>query len=150
MSEIMNLEDYNIFLIEIKKDIQSYQQRAVNIVNTQMTILYYKIGQMIDTKQLKQGWGTKVIKRLSIDIKNELPQIKGFSERNITRMLKFYKEYKILSTIVPQHVAQNSNLIIESYELTEVLPSEFKSALPTIDMIEEEMENIILKKDTKK
>jgi len=146
----MNLEDYNIFSIEIKKDIQSYQQRAVNIVNTQMTILYYKIGQMIDTKQLKQGWGTKVIKRLSIDIKNELPQIKGFSERNITRMLKFYKEYKILSTIVPQHVAQNSNLIIESYELTEVLPSEFKSALPTIDMIEEEMENIILKKDTKK
>ena len=110
----MNLEDYNTFLVEIKKDIQSSQQRAVNAVNSQMIMLYYKIGQMIDIKQSEQGWGAKVIQRLSNDIKNELPQIKGFSHRNITRMLKFYREYKSLSTIVPQLVAQNNNLIIDS------------------------------------
>ena len=114
MSEIMNLEDYNIFLIEIKKDIQSYQQKAVTAVNTQMIMLYYKIGQMIDIKQSQQGWGAKVTKRLSSDIKNELPQIKGFSERNIKRMLKFYREYKSLSTIMPQLVAQNNNSLTES------------------------------------
>jgi predicted nuclease of restriction endonuclease-like (RecB) superfamily len=34
---------------------------------------------------------------------------------------------------------------ISEYELTEILPSKLKSALPTIDMIEEEMENIISK-----
>jgi len=110
----MNLEDYNTFLVEIKKDIQSSQQKAVNAVNIQMIMLYYKIGQMIDVKQSEQGWGAKVIQRLSNDIKNELPQIKGFSERNIKRMLKFYREYKSLSTVVPQLVAQFSNQIIKT------------------------------------
>ena len=170
MSEIINIQEYNKFLIEIKKDIQTSQQKAISVVNTQMIMLYYKIGQMIDIKQSNEGWGAKVIKRLSSDIKNELPEIKGFSQRNITRMLKFYKEYQSLSTIVPQLVAQNNKLLIQSenkvvaeyslknmtqpigiseYELTEVLPSDFESVLPTIDTIEEEMENIIFKEDDK-
>lgn len=114
MSKIMSLEEYNTFLIEIKQDIKSSQQRAVNAVNSQMIMLYYKIGQMIDVKQSEQGWGAKVIQRLSNDIKNELPHIKGFSYRNITRMLKFYREYESLSKIVPQLVAQNRNLAIEA------------------------------------
>jgi len=121
MNELMNLEDYNTFLLEIKQDIQNSQQRAVSVVNIQMTMLYYRIGQMIDMKQSELGWGSKVIKRLSDDIKNEMPLIKGFSQRNITRMLKFYREYQSLHKIVPQLVAQNSNVasqsIIENMDL---------------------------------
>jgi predicted nuclease of restriction endonuclease-like (RecB) superfamily len=65
--------------------------------------------------------GTKVIPQLSRDIRNELPEVKGFSERNIGYMIRFAREYDshaILqqpvaklasdtpSTILPQLVAQ--------------------------------------------
>ena len=34
---------------------------------------------------------------LAKDIRNDLPEVKGFSERNIDRMLAFYREYSMLS-----------------------------------------------------
>lgn len=46
-----------------------------------------------------------VIPRLAADLKNELPEQKGFSERNIKRMLRFYQEYSDVSEKVPQPVA---------------------------------------------
>lgn len=52
-----------------------------------------------------EGWGAGVIPRLARDLHNELPEEKGFSERNIKRMLAFYREYAQLE-FVPQAVAQ--------------------------------------------
>ena len=49
--------------------------------------------------------GAGVIPRLARDLHNELPEEKGFSERNIKRMLAFYREYPHLQ-FVPQAVAQ--------------------------------------------
>lgn len=60
---------------------------------------------MLDARQKEKGWGAAVIPRLARDIRNELPDVKGFSERNIKRMLAFYREYRDLS-FVPQLVAQ--------------------------------------------
>jgi hypothetical protein len=51
-----------------------------------------------------------IIPRLAVDLKNELPDEKGFSERNIKRMLRFYREYPDIQLSidpkVPQAVAQ--------------------------------------------
>lgn len=83
--------------------------------------MYWDICRMIHQRQQHEGWGTKVIPQLSRDIRNELPEVKGFSERNIGYMIRFAREYDshaILqqpvaklapdtpSTIVPQPVAQ--------------------------------------------
>ncbi|MDD2388751.1 MAG: DUF1016 N-terminal domain-containing protein [Desulfobacterales bacterium] len=63
-----------------------------------------------------EGWGADVIPRLAVDLKNELPGEKGFSERNIKRMVSFYREYPALG-IVPPAVAQmhetNEALILQ-------------------------------------
>ncbi|MFV9690956.1 MAG: DUF1016 N-terminal domain-containing protein [Desulfobacteria bacterium] len=61
---------------------------------------------MIHERQQHEGWGAKVIPQLSRDIRNELPEIKGFSERNLKRMIAFYREYPLLSANGPQAVAQ--------------------------------------------
>ncbi len=45
-----------------------------------------------------------MIPRLARDLHNELPEEKGFSERNIKRMLAFHREYPQLG-LVPQAVA---------------------------------------------
>ena len=59
---------------------------------------------MLDARQKMEGSGAAVISRLALDIRNELPEIEGFSERNIKRMLAFYREYGDLE-FVPLAVA---------------------------------------------
>jgi predicted nuclease of restriction endonuclease-like (RecB) superfamily len=57
-----------------------------------MILMYWDIGRMINARQQHEGWGAKVIPRLSRDVRNELPEIKGFSERNIGYMIRFSRE----------------------------------------------------------
>ncbi len=96
---------YPGLLAEIKQRIQSAQTRAMLGVNAELIRLYWEIGQMLDARQESEGWGSAVIPRLARDIHNELPEEKGFSERNFKRMLAFYRAYRDLN-LVPQAVAQ--------------------------------------------
>ncbi len=108
--ELTNTKKYNTFLTEIKEQIKTSQTRAISSVNSEMIILYYNIGKAIHQKQEREGWGAKVIEKISLDLKNELPKIKGFSQRNIKRMVRFYREYSDI-TFMPQAVAQIEQLI---------------------------------------
>ena len=71
-----------------------------------MLATYWDIGKMIHERQQMEGWGKAVIPRLAIDLKNELAETKGFSERNILRMLTFYKEYPDVNLISQLPVAK--------------------------------------------
>ena len=51
--------------------------------NTSMICLYWNIGRAILEKQEKEGWGVKVIDRVSKDLKTAFPEMSGFSPRNI-------------------------------------------------------------------
>jgi predicted nuclease of restriction endonuclease-like (RecB) superfamily len=93
---------------DIKQRIRQSQTRAMLAVNAELIRLYWDIGRLIDERQGAEGWGFQVIPKLSLDIRNELPEEKGFSERNIKRMLAFYREYKELA-FVPQAAAQLEN-----------------------------------------
>lgn len=95
---------YTALLSDIKQRIRQAQTRAVLAVNAELIRLYWEIGQMLDARQKAEGWGAAVIPKLALDIRNELPEEKGFSERNIKRMLAFYREYRALE-FVPQPVA---------------------------------------------
>lgn len=100
---------YAELLGEIKERIRHAQARAWMAVNAEMIRLYWSIGRVIDHRQQQEGYGTAVIPRLSRDLHNELPEEKGFSERNIKRMLAFYRLYPQVSLgpeLVPQPVAQ--------------------------------------------
>ena len=97
--------DYAVLLADIKQRVRHAQTRAVLAVNAELIRLYWEIGALIDSRQKKEGWGAGVIPRLARDLHNELPEEKGFSERNIKRMLAFYREYPHLE-FVPQAVAQ--------------------------------------------
>jgi hypothetical protein len=68
--------------------------------------LYWDIGRIIDRRQRQEGWGAGVIPRLADSLRNELPEVKGFSERNIKSMLAFHRAYSDPSAIVQQPAAQ--------------------------------------------
>jgi len=48
---------------------------------------------LIHQRQQDEGWGASVIPRLSAELKNELPEVKGFSVRNLKLMVQFAQEY---------------------------------------------------------
>ncbi|MFN7352049.1 MAG: YhcG family protein [Burkholderiales bacterium] len=97
--------DYTSLITDIKQRVRHAQTRAVLAINAELIQLYWEIGALIDRRQQQEGWGASVIPRLARDLHNELPDEKGFSERNIKRMLSFYREYPHLD-FVPQAVAQ--------------------------------------------
>ncbi len=100
--------DFASLLREIKGRIQNAQTRAVFAANAELIRLYWDVGRIIHERQQREGWGAAVIPRLSRELHNELPEIKGFSERNIKRMLAFYRAYPTPEAIVPQAAAQLS------------------------------------------
>jgi predicted nuclease of restriction endonuclease-like (RecB) superfamily len=99
-------EVYAHLLKDIKARIQQAQTRAMFSVNAELVRLYWDIGRMIDERQRQEGWGTAVIPRLARALHNELPEEKGFSERNIGRMIAFYRAYPAPADFLPQAVAK--------------------------------------------
>jgi hypothetical protein len=78
----------------IKQRIRQGQTRAMLSANAEMIMTYWDIGRMIQERQVREGWGTSVIPRLSRDLRNELPEVKGISERNIGYMIRFARKVK--------------------------------------------------------
>jgi len=97
--------NYAELLNDVKSRIRQAQIRAGLSANLEMLGLYLDIGRIVDQRQRDGGWGSGIIPRLAKDIRNELPEVKGFSERNIKRMRVFYCEYNKL-IIGPQPVPQ--------------------------------------------
>lgn len=88
-----DLSFYNGLLADIKNRIRHAQVRAAVSANAEMILMYWDIGRMIHQRQQMEGWGAGIIPKLAKDIRNELPEIKGFSERNIGYMVRFFREY---------------------------------------------------------
>ena len=95
---------YNKLLTDIKQRIRQAQNKAILSANSEMISMYWDIGKMLVEKQKLEGWGAAVIPKLSTDIHNELPEFKGFSERNIGYMVRFAREYD--PAILQQAVAK--------------------------------------------
>ena len=106
--------DFTVLLADVKERILAARTRAVLAVNAELVRLYWEVGRIIHERQKTEGWGAAVIPRLSSALKNELPEVKGFSERNIRQMLAFFREYpEVGDGIVPQVVAQTAGASCE-------------------------------------
>ncbi|MCP1715527.1 putative nuclease of restriction endonuclease-like (RecB) superfamily [Methanocalculus alkaliphilus] len=82
-------EDYPTFLAALKVRIRQAQTRAILSVNRELILLYWQIGREIMERQEQEGWGSKVIDRLSDDLRKEFPEVRGFSPRNLKYMRSF-------------------------------------------------------------
>ncbi|OQY97389.1 MAG: hypothetical protein B6D35_15420 [Candidatus Brocadia sp. UTAMX2] len=103
-------EFYGVLLSDIKTRIRQAQANAMLSVNSEMIAMYWDIGRMIHDRQEQEGWSASVIPRLSKDIRNELPEMKGFSERNLGRMLAFFRNYQSIEDFLPQLVAKSDRV----------------------------------------
>ena len=112
-------DNYAIIIGQIKKEIEAARLKAAISVNQHLLMLYWKIGNIILEQQSAEGWGTKVIERLSNDLRREFPDMKGTSSRNLKYMRAFAEAYPEFMqqpaaqiddiSIVQPAVAQNQN-----------------------------------------
>ena len=91
---------YDDFFSEIRNTIAASRQNIMWTANVQMTMMYYHIGKEIFRRQKQEGWGAKVIDRLSNDIKNKFPEAHGFSPRNLMYMRQFAEQWPKEETVV--------------------------------------------------
>lgn len=81
---------------DIKKEISSAQHKAMLSANKELILLYWQIGNIINTHK---EWGNKFIENLSRDIHLDFPNVKGYSVRNLKYMAKFAGSYKEIQIV---------------------------------------------------
>ena len=86
-------ESYSAFLGSLKKRIQQKRLKVVLSASASLVMMYWDIGISILQKQDNEGWGAKVIDRLSFDLKDAFPKMSGFSPRNLKYMRKFAESW---------------------------------------------------------
>jgi predicted nuclease of restriction endonuclease-like (RecB) superfamily len=85
--------EYRQLLHDITCKIRTSKYLAARAVNREALLLYFSIGGLISRKVRQKTWGTKVIQSLSLDIQKDIPGIRGFSERNLKNMRRFYEHF---------------------------------------------------------
>lgn len=76
-------------LTDLKSRIARERVRVIMSANAAMVLLYWDIGRVILQRQKTEGWGARVIDRLSTDLREAFPDMQGLSPRNLKYMRAF-------------------------------------------------------------
>lgn len=85
--------DYGGWLANLKVRIAGARARALLAANAEQIALYHELGREILARQGREGWGAKVIDRLSADLRAAFPEMRGLSTRNLLYMRDFARAY---------------------------------------------------------
>lgn len=80
---------YPDLLSAISGHISVGRRRAITAANSELVLTYWSVGTEILARQDAEGWGARVIDRLSADLRERFPDAKGFSARNLKYMRAF-------------------------------------------------------------
>lgn len=85
--------DYRQLLDDVLTEVRAARIRAGQAVNAERTMLYWRIGQLILTRQEQEGWGATIIDRLAADLAAQFPGMRGWSPRNLWYMRALAENY---------------------------------------------------------
>ncbi|QCB97349.1 DUF1016 domain-containing protein [Arthrobacter sp. PAMC25564] len=80
---------YPELLASVSTEVRSGRSRAVSAANREMLLSYWSIGNELAKRESAQGWGSRVVTRLSADVRSAFPEARGFSPRNLRYMKSF-------------------------------------------------------------
>ena len=98
-------ESYAALVAEIKERIRGERLRVVLAANAELVLLYWDVGRAILERQNREGWGAKVIDRLSHDLRDAFPDMRGLSPRNLKYMRSFtaaWPDRRIVQEVLAQ------------------------------------------------
>ena len=85
--------EYVSWLAELKLRYRRQQIKAATQVNRAMLEFYWELGKDISERQFENGYGSGFYRKLSDDLRRELPDAKGFSPTNLKYCRYFYTLY---------------------------------------------------------
>lgn len=110
----MDIEIRKNIYEEIRGLLKSARESIVSNVNSTMTKTYFLIGKRIVEEEQngneRAEYGKSLIKNLSLELTKEFG--KGFSQRNLEQMRKFYKVYEIPQTLSAEFKLSWSHYLI--------------------------------------
>ncbi|HEY9877280.1 MAG TPA: DUF1016 N-terminal domain-containing protein [Leptolyngbyaceae cyanobacterium] len=121
-SSLFPESNYNDLFNGLKKRIRAAQVRAAMAVNQELILLYWQIGREILIRQQEEGWGSKVIDRLAMDLTREFPDMTGFSTRNLKYMRVFaeaYPDEQLVQRSAAQIPWRHNQVLLEKLKQTE-------------------------------
>jgi predicted nuclease of restriction endonuclease-like (RecB) superfamily len=102
--------------------IERAQQNALKSVNAELIQLYWNVGEYLSNESTKASWGDAFIDATANYIKENYPEIKGFTRRGLYRMRQFYETYngnEFVSPLVTQISWTNHLLILSGAKTIE-------------------------------
>ena len=99
-------QEYRDWLTNLKQSIRQRQIKASVSANRELLLMYWELGRDIVDKQKNFKWGEGFLKQLSRDLKEEFPEMQGWSERNLRRIRLWYETYSQLFLIRTQAVSK--------------------------------------------
>ncbi|MEG0456061.1 MAG: DUF1016 N-terminal domain-containing protein, partial [Bacteroides sp.] len=101
---MINDSEYAQILQQAVSEIQTARTIVARQVNTAVHSVYWNIGKLLFDKKLESGYGSGVVNRLSVDLKEQFPDM-GLSPRNLWNMKRLYERYYQEDTKLLQAVA---------------------------------------------
>ena len=106
-------KDYLQWVKELCKRYRQSQIKAAVKVNHVVLQFYWDLGKDICNKEAENKYGSKFYATLSRDLRNEIPDAEGLSERNLRYTKKFYQLYNQKIKILQQIAANSESKILQ-------------------------------------
>jgi len=85
---------YAGWLKEIKERIKIARIKVALAANSELLFFYWDLGKMMNDISTKAQWGKNWIQDLSKDLRDEFPDMDGFSKTNLYNIRRLYQFYK--------------------------------------------------------
>ncbi len=102
--------DYRSWVKELKRRYLSARLKASIDANRTLLEYYWSLGRDIAERQYSNTYGSGFYRTLSHDLRSEMPDEKGFSERNLRYMYEFYNTYSQVIGILQQPAAKSAEV----------------------------------------
>lgn len=106
MSNIVMNNEFKTWVSNISERYKQAQIKAAISVNSEMLKFYFELGKEIVNNSFKATYGSRFYDSLSEELVSNLPNIKGFSPRNLRYIENFYLLYSNEIKKMPQLVAE--------------------------------------------
>ncbi len=121
-------------LVAVRQLIEAARGHVATTVNSTLTQLYWQVGQKIATDMLTDGraaYGQEILPTLSAKL---VPSYgKGFSQRNLTRMVRFAEFFPDSQTVATMSQHLGWSHIVEILPLKQALEREFYAEMCRIE-----------------
>jgi predicted nuclease of restriction endonuclease-like (RecB) superfamily len=117
----------------VQKIIIYHRTRALQNVNEESLLLSWEVGHYVSNRLKSAEWGSKVVTQLSEFLRRNDPSLRGFSRKNLYRMVSFYETYSsagfseqiaslpfVSSEMTPLQIANKQDSKIVSFQMTQL------------------------------